>query len=39
MKGSYGIVKLAYNKEDDSHYVSFGSFQIDFFLFWYRTNF
>lgn len=21
-QGSYGIVKLAYNKEDDSHYVS-----------------
>jgi len=23
LQGSYGVVKLAYNQEDDTHYVSF----------------
>jgi hypothetical protein len=27
-QGSYGIVKLAYNSDDDTHYVSFALSQI-----------
>jgi len=28
LQGSYGIVKLAYNEEDDTHYVSISTTEI-----------
>ena len=30
MQGSYGMVKLAYNEEDDTHYVSISTTEIKF---------
>jgi hypothetical protein len=30
LQGSYGMVKLAYNEEDDTHYVSISTMESDF---------
>ena len=37
-QGSYGIVKLAYNLEDDTHYVSSNAFRWDGKLNFYSCN-